>query len=188
MRLSYNTRFLMLKMRFSYELCFWNTDTLKKIYGTDIDEKILEVTKERFADYKIKTEFIYADWNSSFLIPEKVDIISMIAVVEHVFDPEKIVRNAYNWLNDWGLFIVQVPNIVVLQRRIAFLFGIRPRTSWDNGWDGWHIAYFTKSDLENLLQRNWFKIQKITWSWIFANMRNWWVSLLSPDIIILAEK
>lgn len=117
-----------------------------------------------------------------------MDLVTMLAVLEHVFDPEDVIREVNKNMNQNGILIIQVPNIVVLPRRISFLFGIRPRTSWDNWWDWWHIAYFTKSDVKNLLENNWFKILKITGSGVFANLRNRWVSFLSPDIIAVAVK
>ena len=159
------------------------------IYWLDIDEKILLEIKNKFEHINIKSNFFYSDLNENIInLDKKLNLITILAVLEHVFDPEKVIKIIYNLLDENWILIVQVPNIVVLQRRISFLFWIRPRTSWDNWWDWWHISYFTKSDLIKLMKDNWFKIKKITWSWIFANLRNWWVSLLSPDIIIVAEK
>jgi len=162
---------------------------IKTVNWIDISDNNLLEAKKYFNELWIDNNFYSMDISSWInLDNNSYDLITCIAVLEHLFDPDYIVKEFNRILKSWWILIVQVPNIVVLQRRISFLFWIRPRTSWDPGWDWWHIVYFTKKELVNLLIKNWFKISKVTWSWIFANLRNWWVSLLSPDIIIKAEK
>lgn len=154
---------------------------LKYISWIDIDEKILEEAKSNVEWW----DFYSCDINEEFQLHKKCDLITCLAVLEHVFDPGDVFKNISNNLNKGGYLIIQVPNIVCITRRIAFLFWNRPRTSRDAWWDWWHIAYFTKKDVVKLFESNWFKVEKITGSWVFASLRNWWVSLLSPDIICI---
>lgn len=116
------------------------------------------------------------------------DLVSMLAVLEHTFDPIKIIEECSRVLKKWGWIVIEVPNLAVFFRRIDLLFWNRPRTSRDLWWDGGHLQYFTVKDLKNLLEDKWFIVKKVSWSWVFANFRNWWPSLLSGDIIIYAEK
>lgn len=162
---------------------------IKKINWIDISENHLKEATKTFNNIWIKNNFYSINISSGINLPnDSYDLITCIAVLEHLFDPDFIIKEFNKLLKKWWKLIIQVPNIVVIQRRISFLFWNRPRTSWDPWRDWWHIVYFTKKDLKDLLIKNWFIIKKITWSWIFANLRNWWVSLLSPDIIIEAEK
>ncbi len=157
---------------------------LEYISGIDISENAIEEAKKNVRNW----DFYSCDINQSFNLHKKCDLITCMAVIEHVFDPNEVVKNISWNINQWWILIIQVPNIVCITRRIAFLFWNRPRTSRDAWWDWWHIAYFSKKDVVNLFKDNWFEIIKITGSWVFANLRNWWVSMLSPDIICIWVK
>ena len=157
---------------------------LNYISGIDIYENALKKAR-----LNIKNgDFYCCDINNPFELHKKCDLITCIAIIEHVFDPESVVKNISQNINDGGTLIIQVPNIVCITRRISFLFWNRPRTSWDAWRDWWHISYFTKKDVVKLFKDNWFKIEKITWSWVFAPLRNRGVSMLSPDIICVWVK
>lgn len=158
--------------------------SLEYISWIDIDENILKEAKSN-----IKwLDFYSCDINSPFVLHEKCDLITCMAVIEHVFSPEDVVKNISENINNWWTLIIQVPNIVCITRRIQFLFWNRPRTSWDAWRDWWHIAYFTKKDVVNLFKNNWFEVEKVTGSWVFAPLRNRRVSMLSPDIICVWVK
>lgn len=162
---------------------------IKKYYWVDINENSLEEARINLNKHSLDNELKCMnvdEWlnydNNSF------DLISCLAVLEHVFDPIKVVEEFSRVIKKDWLLVIEVPNIVVFFRRIAFLFWIRPRTSWDLWWDWWHLQYFTVSDLKKLLRNNGFEILEVSWSWIFAYLRNWWVSMLSADVIVIANK
>lgn len=154
------------------------------IQWIDIDEKILEEAKNNVKQW----DFYSCDINEPFKLHKKCDLITCLAVLEHVFNPQEVFQYISQNLNKWWYLIIQVPNIVCITRRIQILFWNRPRTSRDSWRDWGHIAYFTKKDVVNLFKDNWFEILKITGSWVFAWLRNWYVSLLSPDIIVIWKK
>ncbi len=157
---------------------------LEYISWIDIDEKILKEAKSNVKN----GDFYSCNINNPFSLHQKCDLITCMAVIEHIFNPEDVVRNISQNINRGWTLIIQVPNIVCITRRISFLFWNRPRTSWDTWWDGGHISYFTKKDVVNLFKNNWFEIEKVTGSWVFSWLRNRWVSLLSPDIICMWVK
>jgi len=157
------------------------------IFGIDVCKKSVETCKEKFKDFKKNFSFQNIDDGLTFE-NEKFDLIFMIATLEHVFDPIFAIKEVARIIKPGGVFILEVPNIVFLPYRLKFLFGIRPRTSWGYGWDGGHIGYFTRKDLQKALKEENFIIEKTTGSGIFLNFRNWWGSLLLPNIIIKARK
>lgn len=160
-----------------------------KVYGVDINENRLVKARELFDAKKIKNDIQFMDINNGIDFNDNsIDLITCLAVLEHVFDPIFIVEEFERTLKKWWRVIIEVPNIVVFFRRIAFMLWIRPRTSWDQGWDWGHLAYFTVSDLVKLFESKWFEVEKVTWSGVFASLRNWWVNMLSADIIIQARK
>ncbi len=162
---------------------------IEKFYWVDVNENRIKDAKTNLDKQNLNNELKYMnidewlDYNDN-----SFDLISCLAVLEHVFDPIKVVEEFSRTMKKDWLLVIEVPNIVVFFRRIAFLLWVRPRTSWDYGWDGWHLQYFTVSDLKKLLENNWFEVLETSWSWVFAKLRNWWVSMLSADIVLIAKK
>ncbi len=166
-----------------------NIDNVKKVQGIDINENRIADAKKKFDDMWIENNIQFMDINKGLDYQDNsIDLVTCLAVLEHVFDPIFVVEEFSRILKKDGVLIIEVPNIVVFFRRIAFMLWIRPRTSWDEGWDGWHLAYFTVRDLKKLFEEKWFVVEKVTGSGIFAWVRSWWVNMLSADIIIQARK
>jgi len=157
------------------------------IFGTDISTRLIEVCKEKFSDNKENFSVQNIDNGLDFK-DNFFELITMIAVLEHVFDPVFAVKEIGRILKPGGIFIVEVPNVAFIRYRINLLFGIRPRTSWGYGWDGGHLGYFTRRDLKKLLKENGFEILNVTGSGIFCRFRKFWGNLLLPNIIIKAKK
>ena len=68
---------------------------LEYIQWIDIDEKIL---KEAKANVK-NGDFYSCDINQSFKLHQKCDLITCLAVIEHVFSPEDVVKNISENIN-----------------------------------------------------------------------------------------
>lgn len=120
------------------------------------------------------------------------DVVSGIAILEHIFDPYFLVEEIKRILKNEGIFILLVPNIAYIKHRIRLLFGRLPATSaflnWKlAGWDGGHLHYFTKASIYKLLEEFGFLILKIKGSGVFAPLRNWYPALLSGDFCIKAR-
>ena len=117
------------------------------------------------------------------------DTVTMIAVLEHLFDPYSVLNECKRILKKNGSIIIQVPNLGFFPRRFDVLLGRLPVTSEDEaGWDGGHLHYFTVSTLKELLTSSGFTIKTVTCSGLFAYLRSWWVELLGGDIIVHAVK
>jgi methionine biosynthesis protein MetW len=163
-------------------------DKYKKGVGVDISKKMLEKAKENNKSNNVK--FIQGNAEEKKLPIEdrSIDTIICTDVIEHVFDPEKLLREFSRILKEKGTLIITTPNIAWLPHRITLLFGRRPRTSWAKGWDGGHISYFTFREMGELLRRLNFRIIKRTTGGSFWFLRTWWPSLLGANIVIKAKK
>ena len=53
---------------------------------------------------------------------ESFDFINMAAVVEHLYDPSRVLARAVHWLKPGGLIYVQVPSSAYLMSRLARYF------------------------------------------------------------------
>jgi methionine biosynthesis protein MetW len=178
----------------SGSLLYKAKDKYTNLYGIDIVEENILKAKELFQKNNRRVELTVMDVNNGIEFSDNfLDTVTIIAVLEHLFDPFFILKEIHRVLKPGGILILQVPNIAYLKYRLQLLFGKLPVTSspynWPEiGWDGGHLHYFTLKSLKDLFNRGGFKIEKISGSGLFANFRNWWPSLLCGDIIIKARK
>jgi ubiquinone/menaquinone biosynthesis C-methylase UbiE len=168
-----------------------------EIYGIDISpsriQEAKKTAKERFPNNN-NFHFYVQDINEKIGFSDSTfDVVTCLAVLEHIFDPYFIAKEIYRILKNNGTLILEVPNIAYLKHRIQLLLGKLPVTSSPLNWreigcDGGHLHYFTKKTLCRLLEEEGFKILKISGCGLFAKFRNWWPSLLTGDIFIKAKK
>ena len=82
--------------------------------------------------------------------PKKFDTVTMINVLEHINNPQAVLKNiAKNLLNKGGSLILQVPNDFNVIQKIAV-----EKNSCDQWWFSppIHISYFSPSSLKRLLK------------------------------------
>jgi 2-polyprenyl-3-methyl-5-hydroxy-6-metoxy-1,4-benzoquinol methylase len=81
---------------------------------------------------------------------EKYDLIYMLHVIEHLKDPVKSIKKAYNILNPGGQIIIGTPNTNSFERYIFRKY-----------WDGWdtprHLFIFNSNNIKSLLFQAGFK-------------------------------
>jgi len=112
-----------------------------------------------------------------------------MSMIQYLFDPEEFLREIARILSPSGSFVLEVPNMAYLPQRLRLLVGKPIQTSLSSlGIDGGNLHYFTVRTIKQLLRTAGFKIRRVTGSGVLAPLRSWWVSLLSGDIVILAEK
>jgi len=106
---------------------------------------------------------ILADIDEGFMpfTEDTFDLISCLDVIEHVFDPVKLLNEIHRVLLTHGTLIITTPNIRFIDFiKDLILNGQFPRTSHDKeGFDGGHIRYFTFKDLRDLLIKTGFYIE-----------------------------
>lgn len=166
-------------------------EKFEDVYGVDISSVRIKRAIKKAKEKKINNVFFKtADVNYGLAFKDNYfDTLTAIAALAFFFDPFFVISEFKRVLKRGGVLIIEVPNLAYFPRRLALLFGRLPKVSTsDFGWDGGHLHYFTKKSLEDLLKKFGFKIEKVTGSGIFANLRNWWPSLLSGDLIIKARK
>lgn len=84
------------------------------------------------------------------------DVVSMLMVLEHIFNPFHAVREIRRVCKPDGFVIISVPNFASIRHRIRLLFGRLPITSArfsfaEDAWDGFHLHNFTMTTLIWLL-------------------------------------
>jgi len=173
------------------DFIFMAKGKFKEFYGVDISSLRIERAKERLKERPYDNIHFYKcdvdeglPFSHSFF-----DVVSCIAVLEHVFNPPHIIEEVRRVLKREGIFIVQVPNIAWIPYRIQLLFGRLPKTGGVYlGADWEHLHIFTKTTLCKLLAGKGFEIKSVSCSGIFAKLRKWWPSALGGDLIVKSVK
>jgi len=128
----------------------------KEVYGVEISEKAAFEAKSKGINVSV------CDINAENLpFPDNFfDCITFIDVIEHLVDPFHILKEIKRVLKKEGTLIIGTANVASLSNRIRILKGRRPRTSFDIGWDGGHLLYFTPKEFRNLLNDYGFEVVK----------------------------
>lgn len=173
-------------------------DKYTELYGIDIAPSRIEEARktvaEKYSDLPNRFYFYEGNLDKRMNFDSDFfDTIICIATLEHVYDVYLLIKEIHRILKPGGHVIVEVPNIAYLKYRIKLLWGILPITSsphnWEEiGWDGGHIHYFTMKKLCELFKFQGFKITVKTGGGFLAQLRNWWPSLLTGDLIIKIVK
>jgi methionine biosynthesis protein MetW len=156
----------------------------KELCGVDIIPEAVEATRAKgFAAQVV-------DLNGAFLpFPDEYfDAVTILAVMEHVFDPYAVVREIYRVLRPKGTLIIDVPNVGSFTNRLRILFGRIPITSRDPGWDGGHLHYFTKQALDQFLVTEGFGIIARKATGGRPDLREWWISLLAGEFLYVCQR
>lgn len=132
-------------------------EKFKEVYGIDISEIAIEKAKARGVDVK------KVDLNVEQLpYPnEHFDTVVCLEVIEHILDPDILLKEIHRVLVKDGCLLLSTPNIQYWRRILTLLRGHFPKTSdCTEIYGGGHVHFFTYTDLENLLVKNGFRIVK----------------------------
>jgi len=171
----------------------WNGYLLERIreaglyqefYGVDIVPKGIEMVQAKGFNAQV------VDLNYSPLpFPDEYfDGITLLAVLEHIFDPYAVIREVWRVLHHGGELVIDVPNVASFTNRFRIMFGRLPVTSTDPGWDGGHLHYFTKHALDKFLQNEGFDILERKTTGGHPRWRELWLSLLGGDFVYYCKK
>jgi SAM-dependent methyltransferase len=105
----------------------------------------VEMSSECARRAKVKTgaHVFVGDILDAHFPPESFDVITCFDVLEHVYEPFRVMIKVREWLKPGGVFYVQVPNIDSAESRV---FG----TYWHGLELPRHISHFSPASLRNL--------------------------------------
>jgi len=168
---------------------FENKNHWKNIVGVDVIATQLLKAKQRH--YDCPTRFIEKDFGRESMSfgDSCFDICVSIATLQYIYDMDFLFSEIHRVLKKDGLWIFEVPNIVVFWRRWQFLFGRLPKTSnYINAWDAGTIHYFTCRDLQEFCIRKGFIVESVKTSGIMSSWRSLWPDMLGADLVFICRK
>ena len=124
------------------------TENEKNLYANDFSEKILEPLKRE--GFNTIPGIL-----DEFTTNEKFDAITMFQVIEHLYNPLKVIRNLATTLKDGGYLLIETPSIDSIDAKI-FSGGY---------WDGYqiprHLWLFNEKSIKELASLANLKVIKI---------------------------
>lgn len=134
-------------------------------------DKGCQVTAADFNDHAVISAKSRGVLNVTLLDLEKplpfldntFDIVFWGDVIEHLFDPEAVIKEIYRVLKPGCKFVLSCPNVGYLGSRLKFLMTGSIRSvelAGQEPWEQEHIRFFNASDLNMFLIKNNFVIRK----------------------------
>ena len=129
-----------------------------QVWGTEISDVAAAQAKEK--GYQEVARHSLEEPSAAFR-NKTFDIVILCAAIEHLFEPEKALQQAWSSLGEKGILVVLTPNICWIVNRLLFLFG-HWESSLMGGTKG-HIRYFNRLQLQRLLLENGF--DRLDWGY-----------------------
>jgi ubiquinone/menaquinone biosynthesis C-methylase UbiE len=160
-----------------------------ELYGIDVSKNVIDKCRQYLKNHSVKAKLSRQNIDAGTSFKKNYfDAITMIAVFEHIVDPHFVLSEVHRILKRNGQFIVEVPNVAFIPRRLSFLMGKLPKTSDEAVYTDGHLQFFTQHSLVNLLEQHGFRVVYKGSSGIWHKIRNLWPSLLGANIIIKCIK
>lgn len=160
--------------------------------GVDFREDMLTKAKERgytnIYTINLNSEAINFD-----VIQEQYDYILFADVLEHLLNPELVLRELFKKLKPGGKVVVSLPNVAFALNRLNLLLG-----KWEykdfGTLDKTHLRFFTVSTGEQLVKKAGYKVVKVMPYNQFgiltkiAPLDQWFPNLLCYQFLVVGEK
>lgn len=168
-----------------------------KLYGIDKHDSAIKKARKR----GIIVKKLDLDKAGLPFRKKSFDVIVCNQVIEHLLDPDKLVKEIYRTLKDDGYALVSTPNLASLHNRFLILFGSQPTTiapstkvvfgnplrGIDSRMRGpsRHITAFTYKSLTEMLKHYNFRIDKYSASGFYP-FKGWFAEALAKLLPNLA--
>ncbi|MEM7818244.1 MAG: methyltransferase domain-containing protein [Candidatus Aenigmatarchaeota archaeon] len=175
---------------------YFDNDLYKnfEFYIVDISKEALKIAEKR----GYKTFCIDIENSGLPFLENEFSLVILQEVIEHLHNPEIVLREIFRVLKPKGFVVVTTPNVVSLHDRLRILLGYKPSCML---LDETHIKFFTHSDIETLLSKCKFKVIFSSTQGIYIPVRFLWFKKyikipfihkifkeLGQNIIIIGQK
>lgn len=128
------------------------------VVGVDINKKAMVLAQKRL------NETYQIDLNQGELlaksIRQKFDFIVLADVLEHLKDPENLLKTVKQFLDKNGCLLISLPNIANWRVRWSLLCG---KFDYEKTGilDETHLRHFTKASAKEMIEKAGYKVEKI---------------------------
>jgi 2-polyprenyl-3-methyl-5-hydroxy-6-metoxy-1,4-benzoquinol methylase len=123
--------------------------------GIDTNKELLAFAKNRYPHCTFKPmNALHLD-----LSPSTFDFVLALELIEHLYNPYKLLKNIHQVLKEDGVILLSTPNRLSLEGARGVVMERAARINW-NAWDAEHKHVYTSIEIIQLLRR-FFKIEKV---------------------------
>lgn len=124
--------------------------------------------------------------------PASFDAIIGMMVVEHLFDPFKVVAELRRLIKPNGVVILNLPLVTSWKNRLNLLFGRLPQTSYagwfeQREWDGGHLHYFSWPMITKLMATAGFEITHFRAVGRMSGLKTAFLGILAGEVTFAAR-
>ncbi|MBD2743505.1 class I SAM-dependent methyltransferase [Coleofasciculus sp. FACHB-1120] len=171
-----------------------NLVTLQNLFNKGFGIDIVAYPTWKLLEDKLSTYQHNLNSESLPFPNEMFDAVTILMVLEHVFDPFTVIEEISRVTKVKGYLVINVPNIAYIKHRLGLLVGKLPITStvkcWEmREWDGGHIHYFTLERLTWLLNKfGNYQVLQVQGSGKLGKLKRLLPGVLCSDLQILCQK
>lgn len=132
----------------------------KETHGYDVSESGINLAKKRD---NLNVKYSLTDKNLSNIKNNYYDVVTLLEVIEHVYDPSEFLLHIKSKIKKKGKIIISTPfhgYIKNLAIALTNKFDHHFNPLWLHG----HIKFFSKKTIIKILEDNDFKIKKVYYS------------------------
>ena len=164
----------------------WLAGVAGAYHGIDVSPAALELARGRGLSVSQQ------DFEQPFARTPAADVAIAFEVIEHLFNPEPLLRSLHASLTPQGVLLATVPNFLHWRNRVSFLRGHfipagSPNTSFAAPWRDPHLRFFSAASFHQLLLVTGFS--RVTMVGVGASpLRHCCPSLFAPTLLGIARK
>ena len=117
-------------------------------YGIEIQKDAFDIAAKKHPGRILNCTF------KRTVFKEKLDIITLFGVIEHLVNPETLLKMISDWLTEGGIIIIQTPNAALIIAKLLNKY-------WPPFAPIEHIHYFSKKNIKKFLENYHFTNIKV---------------------------
>jgi len=135
-------------------------DSVSEVIGIDISEECIKRANKINSHPKVDYLNVPIE---DFDAKERFDVVMMFEVIEHIFDPQTVIKQIYSILKKNGVLIISTPNFSNITRRMKKVVNPIVKKSGYQGWNeiaSEHICEYSFKDMISIIKKCNFEIIK----------------------------
>ncbi len=174
--------------------CGWGENCAHMLhYATEVTG--VDIVLPKWAKNGIKPNLTLIEANANEQLPfaaASFDAIIGMMVVEHLFDPFKVIAELRRLIKPDGVVILNLPLVTSWKNRLRLLFGRLPLTTaagWfeQREWDGGHLHYFSWPMIVKLMDTAGFEVTHFRAVGKMSGLKTAFLGILAGEVTFAAR-
>jgi len=138
-----------------------------QVTAIDLSEDGVDIAKKKYPNVRFEVHSVYTELND---LIDQVDVVVSSEVIEHLYYPQRFLKNVYSVIREGGCLILTTPYHGYLKNLALSIFN-----KWDShhtvDWEGGHIKFFSEKTISSMLKESGYNsvefnnAGRIRWLW-----------------------